>query len=70
MKKYIFSSIFILSVIFTLYKMNLKNKNSHITGLMLKNIECLATPENTSTHCFGYGTVDCPKNKEQSLFYF
>ena len=47
----------------------LKNKNSNVTKLILTNIECLATSENPNINCVGRGSVDCPKNNHQVLFY-
>lgn len=69
MKKYIPISLLVLAAVFTLYKANFKNKSSHVTELMLKNIECLATPENPNIRCFGRGSVDCPKDDNQVLYY-
>lgn len=69
MKKYIFTSVFILAVIFGSYRISFKNKNGHITELMLKNIECLATPENPNVRCFGRGSVDCPNYDDPVLYY-
>lgn len=70
MKKYIFTSVFLLAVVFSLYRISLKNKNSHITELMLKNIECLATPESPSVDCYYSGTLDCPRHTKPVLYYW
>jgi len=70
MKKYIPISLLVLAAVFALYKGNLKNKSSHVTELMLKNIECLATPENPNIECYYSGTVDCPARDIQVIYYW
>lgn len=70
MKKCISIFSIILIVLVTLSNMNIKTKGSPLTELMLKNIECLATPENPNVNCYLRGTVDCPKNNTQVLLYF
>lgn len=58
MKKMIY-----LVLAFTLIFINVKNTSANkkqISDLILKNIECLATPENSGTHCEGRGSIDCP----------
>ena len=67
MKKYILASGFILALALGIYQGNMKN--NRIPELILQNIECLATSENPNTHCFGRGTVDCPINNDQVVFY-
>lgn len=47
-----------------------KNKKEQINELFLKNIECLATPENPVVTCFHQGSVDCPGHNVKVLIYW
>ncbi len=68
MKKYTLIVILVITI-FSMLGVILKNKNSNVTKLILTNIECLATSENPNINCVGRGSVDCPKNNHQVLFY-
>ena len=69
MRKNITIFILGLSVILMLNGIRQKVNSNHLTDLMLNNIECLATPENPNIFCFGYGSVDCPKDGSLVLYY-
>lgn len=69
MKKITLGSILLLIVTFTIYKAKIQAESSYLTELMLNNIECLATSESLNVRCFGYGSVDCPKDGSLVLYY-
>lgn len=70
MKKvfYLISVLFIITYGFFLF--NSKNKKEQINELLLRNIECLATPENPLVTCFCKGSVDCPGHNIKVLIYW
>lgn len=59
MKKYliIFLIICVMTGIFISISLR---KKQYIGDLFLKNIECLASPENSNNGCLGAGSLDCP----------
>lgn len=46
------------------------NKNEQMSDLLLRNIECLATPEDYEPNCWGHGTIDCPSTYDKVYVYF
>lgn len=68
MKKTVSLFLFIAMLAFVSIKAGL-NKNRQTADLLLKNIECLATPENGPVRCIGIGSVDCPATEVKVYFY-
>lgn len=68
MKKTIYLFLFIAMLAFVSIKAGL-NKNRQTADLLLKNIECLATPEIPGLECYGYGSVDCPATQIKVYLY-
>ena len=69
MKKTFYLFLFIATLAFVSVKAGL-NKNRQAADLLLKNIECLATPENGYVKCLGIGSVDCPVIQVKVYYYF
>lgn len=69
MKKYLYTTIIALAVLFLSLKTNTWDKEKQINEMLLMNIECLATPEDSNVSCYFSGSVDCPKNDNQVMFY-
>lgn len=70
MKKYIIVCVLFLSASGILYGLKQLENNSNLTDMMLLNIECLATPENSPVKCYYSGTIDCPVHKDPALYYW
>lgn len=69
MKKNVYVSVLIGLVMLILVSINRGKKASQINDLLLKNIECLATPENPNVRCYGTGSLDCPGYNIKVRFY-
>lgn len=69
MKKTFYLFLFIATLAFASVKAGL-NKNRQAADLLLKNIECLATPESSGFECYGLGSVDCPRIYDKVYVYF
>ena len=69
MKKTFYLFLFIATLAFVSVKAGL-NKNRQTADLLLKNIECLATPENGYVRCFGIGSVECPIFYDKVYVYY
>lgn len=70
MKKYIIVCVLFLSISGILYGLKQSEKNRDLTDIMLLNIECLATPENSPVECYYSGTIDCPVHNKPVLYYW
>jgi hypothetical protein len=67
MKKSIFAII--LTVILVSFNSNYRTKSDQLNELLLQNIECLSSPEETYPNCWGLGSVDCPTSKLKVYYY-
>jgi|GEM_PF-7123425 hypothetical protein len=70
MKKSMYVFITVLAIMAITLGVSNHDRNNQIHELMLKNIECLATPENPTVRCYFSGTVDCPKDVKPVLYYW
>ena len=66
MKKYLITFAIAAALIAAFASKNLKNEQ--INDLLLLNIECLATPEDSNIWCTGVGSLDCPVEKIKVKF--
>lgn len=69
MKK-VFFLLLILSILVFISSKARTDKKSQLSNLILKNIECLATPESPSPRCYGIGSVDCPYEYSNVIIYY
>lgn len=67
MKRILSATIIALILISTSLFIDLKKKK-HISDILLKNIECLATSEEPGIGCYYYGSLDCPNEKIKVLY--
>jgi len=69
MKKSIFTIIIVLVVILVSFYPNYRAKNDQFKELLLQNIECLSSPEESFIYCIGIGSIDCPTTQQKVLNY-
>lgn len=62
--------LLLASVLIFISVKNVSTNNKQISNLILKNIECLATPENSKPNCEGIGSVDCPNHYNKVYFIY
>lgn len=57
--------VFIISLLYIHFLDTVNNKS---TSLVLMNIEALASGEENTTMCVGFGSVDCPRSYQKMLY--
>ncbi len=62
--------LLLASVLIFISAKNVSTNNKQISNLILKNIECLATPENPKPNCEGVGSLDCPNHYVKVRFRY
>lgn len=69
MKKIVY--LILASALIFINAKNVSTNEKEISDLILKNIECLATPEISRPNCEGIGSLDCPNHhsKVYILYY-
>lgn len=69
MKKIILTTILLIAMTFVLFKVKYRDESNQLTELILNNVECLAFPEDSYNGCYWRGTLDCPRNDKQVMYY-
>ena len=63
----VFTTVILLMMVPTITRLR---ETGNVDDLLLKNIECLATPEVPPVDCIGVGTLDCPGYDIKVIFYW